>query len=73
MFLYDPAQLWPIINIKCFNLLQHGRRIETETIVLDLENLSIQRHYYWPAIEMFYTVSNISMIMIIVVDWSLQH
>lgn len=31
--------------------LQHGRRIETMVALIDFENLSIQRHYYWPGIE----------------------
>jgi hypothetical protein len=30
-----------------------GRVIETHTIIMDLENLSYQRHYYWPAIKGF--------------------
>ena len=37
--------------------LQLGRHVGTETIVMDFENLSIQRHYYWPAIEMLKAVS----------------
>ena len=27
---------------------QKGRKIETLTSIVDLENLSFQRHYYWP-------------------------
>ncbi len=33
--------------------LQKGRLIEKVTSVIDLENLSYHRHYYWPAIQMF--------------------
>lgn len=36
---------------SCVCSLQHGRRIETMVAVIDFENLSIQRHYYWPGIE----------------------
>lgn len=30
-----------------------GKHIETTTVVIDFKNLSFQRHYHWPAIEMF--------------------
>ena len=33
--------------------MQHGRHIETVTSIIDLENLSYQRHYYWPGITIF--------------------
>ena len=39
--------------IKFALFLQHGRHIETVTSVIDLENLSYQRHYYWPGINIF--------------------
>ena len=32
-------------------LLQKGRLIETITVVLDFENMSVERHYYWPGID----------------------
>ncbi|KAL5478133.1 hypothetical protein EMCRGX_G025014 [Ephydatia muelleri] len=31
--------------------VQKGRKIETVTTIVDLENLSFQRHYYWPGIN----------------------
>ena len=61
-----------IVVSTSFNisLLQHGRRIETETVVLDFANLSIQRHYYWPAIDMLKAVSFIIKQYIILIDLS---
>ena len=32
-------------------LSQHGKRIETISLVIDMENVSIQKHFYWPGIE----------------------
>ena len=36
---------------------QKGRYIGGVTSVIDLENLSYQRHYYWPGINLFREVS----------------
>ena len=36
---------------------QHGRYIETITVVIDFENLCLKRHYYWPGIETLKEVS----------------
>ena len=41
------------------NFPQHGRHIETMCVVIDFENLSIQRHYYWPGIEALRDVSGL--------------
>ena len=41
------------------NFPQHGRHIETMCVVIDFENLSIQRHYYWPGIEALKAVSGL--------------
>ena len=30
---------------------QKGRKIEKITCVIDMENLSFHRHYYWPGIK----------------------
>lgn len=42
--------------IHCFShsilYLQNGRHIETLTLVIDYEKMSIRRHYYWPGIQM---------------------
>ena len=38
-------------------MLQKGRHIGTITSVIDLENLSYQKHYYWPGITVFREVS----------------
>ena len=35
-----------------FVSLQKGRHIETITAVIDCENISIQRHNYWPGMLM---------------------
>ena len=35
------------------NSIQHGKHIETVTSIIDLENLSYQRHYYRPGITIF--------------------
>ena len=35
-----------VCDVFCHS--QKGRKIETITCVVDLENLSFQRHYYWP-------------------------
>ena len=43
-----------LIHLNSFHLsfyLQHGRHIESLTFVLDLEQLSMERHYYWPGIR----------------------
>ena len=37
--------------MMCDISMRKGRRIETQTIVADLGNLSLKKHYYWPAIE----------------------
>ena len=37
--------------------IQHGRIIETVTIVVDFEGLSFKKHYHWPSIEIIKTVS----------------
>lgn len=34
------------------HIRQKGRPIETMTIMVDFEGLSLQKHYYWPGIEM---------------------
>ncbi|KAL5479687.1 hypothetical protein EMCRGX_G023244 [Ephydatia muelleri] len=40
-----------IAKMKEFSA-KKGKRIETLTCVVDLENLSLQRHYYWPGIKL---------------------
>ncbi|KAL5478140.1 hypothetical protein EMCRGX_G025029 [Ephydatia muelleri] len=36
-----------------------GRKIETITSVIDMENLSFHRHYYWPGINLFTEMSGV--------------
>lgn len=41
--------------ILCY--LKKGICIETVTSIIDFENLSFQRHYYWPGLETLKEVS----------------
>ena len=47
--------------------LQKGKHIETVTAVLDCENLSLQKHSYWPGIEMLREVQLYHVMYLIVV------
>ena len=38
-----------------------GKCMETINFVVDLESVSIQRHYYWPGIELLREVTSISL------------
>ena len=31
--------------------LQKGKHFESYTLIIDLENMNLRRHYYWPAIK----------------------
>ena len=51
-----------LIHLNSFHssfYLQNGRHIETVTFVLDLEKLSMEKHFYWPAIRKVQKVSPI--------------
>jgi hypothetical protein len=40
---------------RCY--VQKGRYIETVSSVIDFENLSFKKHYYWPGLETLKAVS----------------
>ncbi len=43
----------------CVCMLQEGRPIETVVSVVDFENLSRERHFYLPGLELLKQVQNL--------------
>lgn len=39
--------------------MQKGRKVHQLTSVLDVQNLSYQRHYHWPSIQRFREVQRV--------------
>ena len=47
-----------VTGLSVLQHLQKGKHIETVTAVLDCENLSLQRHSFWPGIEILREVTS---------------